>query len=61
MWNRKSDEQDQRVQRVYITELGRETSEKDGGTSYKNAVKEILSKGVSEEELDGLPGQFWKR
>ena len=26
--NRKSDEQDQRVQRVYITELGRETSKK---------------------------------
>ena len=46
--NRKSDEQDQRVQRVYITELGRETSKKTVEL-FQKAVKGFFV-GVSEEE-----------
>ena len=37
---RRNDTQDQRVQRVYITELGKETSEKTVDV-YKNAVKKF--------------------
>ena len=48
--NRKSDEQDQRVQRVYITELGRETSKKTVEL-FQKAVKGFFE-GVSEEELE---------
>ena len=44
--NRKSDEQDQRVQRVYITELGRETSKKTVEL-FQKAVKGFFE-GVSE-------------
>ena len=46
--NRKSDEQDQRVQRVYITELGRETSKKTVEL-FQKAVKGVFE-GVAEEE-----------
>lgn len=46
---RKSDEQDQRVQRVYITELGRETSEKTVEL-FQKAVSGFF-KGVPEENL----------
>ena len=48
---RKSDPQDQRVQRVYITELGKKTSEKTVEV-YKNAVRSFYL-GVTEEEIQG--------
>ena len=51
--NRKSDEQDQRVQRVYITELGRETSKKTVEL-FQKAVKGFF------EGACGLPGSFGK-
>ena len=48
---RRNDTQDQRVQRVYITELGKETSEKTVDV-YKNAVKKFYQ-GVTDEEMEG--------
>ena len=56
--NRKSDEQDQRVQRVYITELGRETSKKTVEL-FQKAVKG-LCEGVSAEELAVYQGVLEK-
>ena len=56
--NRKSDEQDQRVQRVYITELGRETSKKTVEL-FQKAVKRFVE-GVSEEELAVYQGVLEK-
>lgn len=56
--NRKSDEQDQRVQRVYITELGRETSKKTVEL-FQKAVKAFFE-GVSEEELAVYQGVLEK-
>lgn len=56
--NRKSDEQDQRVQRVYITELGRETSKKTVEL-FQKAVKGFFE-GVSEEELAVYQGVLEK-
>ena len=53
--NRKSDEQDQRVQRVYITELGRETSKKTVELFQKGFFE-----GVSEEELAVYQGVLEK-
>lgn len=56
--NRKSDEQDQRVQRVYITELGRETSKKTVEL-FQKAVKGFFE-GVFEEELAVYQGVLEK-
>lgn len=56
--NRKSDEQDQRVQRVYITELGRETSKKTVEL-FQKAVKGFL-KGCPRRSLRSTR-EFWKR
>lgn len=56
--NRKSDEQDQRVQRVYITELGRETSKKTVEL-FQKAVKGFL-KGCPREELAVYQGVLEK-
>ena len=56
--NRKSDEQDQRVQRVYITELGRETSKKTVEL-FQKEVKGFFE-GVSEEELAVYQGVLEK-
>ena len=48
---RKNDRQDQRVQRVYITDLGRETSEKTVEL-FQKAVKGFFQ-GVPEDDLEG--------
>ena len=56
--NRKSDEQDQRVQRVYITELGRETSKKTVEL-FQKAVKGFFE-GASDEELPVYQGVLEK-
>lgn len=55
---RRNDTQDQRVQRVYITELGRETSKKTVEL-FQKAVKGFFE-GVSEEELAVYQGVLEK-
>lgn len=55
---RKNDEQDQRVQRVYITDLGRETSEKTVEL-FQKAVKGFFE-GVPEEDLAVYQGVLEK-
>ncbi len=57
--NRKSDEQDQRVQRVYITELGPRSQQEKTVELFQKAVKGFFE-GVSEEELAVYQGVLEK-